>query len=90
LPPRGRRRQPPPANPIEQILKENPWVFDRLRREVVRESVKTGFVMAATIFGLWSLANGVIGLLGLGWEAWLAVGTALTSLGLLMVGRILR
>jgi len=88
LPPRGRRKQQP--NPIEQFIEDNPWIFTRIRKEVVRESVKTGFVMAATVFGLWSLANGVIGLLGLGWEAWLAVGTALTALGLLMVGRILR
>jgi len=83
----GRRKQP---NPIEQFLRNNPWVFDRLRREVVRESVKTGFVMATTIFGLWSLANGLIFLLGLGPEAWLAVGTALTLLGLFMVGRMVR
>jgi len=89
LPSRGRKRRQPP-NPIEQFLHDNPWVFDRLRREVVRESVKTGFVMAATIFGLFSLANGLIALLDLGPEAWLAVGTALTSLGLLMVGRLVR
>jgi len=65
----------------ESILEKNPSLERALNRLALRQALQTAVVLVPLTSGLWAALNGAIQLLGLGGEAWLISGLALTVFG---------
>jgi len=78
------------SNPIEEFLSQNPWILKHIRYEMLRESVRMGFILSMLLFGFWGVVTGVVTYFKLGGEAWLAVGVTLFAAGAFLVNRLLK